>query len=179
MSSIAEALATADIATLRYNFPYSEYGTGRDSADVCISTIRAAVAAAREHAPDLKLLAGGQSFGGRMTSTAQSIEPLKGVKGLVFFGFPLHLADKPATKRAEHLKQISIPMLFITGTRDKLADLDLIKGVVKDLGPLATLHLVDTADHGFHVLKRSRATSEDVFSELGHTVHEWVTKRSL
>ena len=174
MESIAEALANEKIATFRYNFPYSENQRGRDSKDVCTATIRSAVTAAHEVAPDLPILAGGHSFSGRMTSTAQSETPIENVNGLVFFSFPLHPAGEPDTKRAEHLAQIKIPMLFLTGTRDALAELDLLKPVVKKLGKRATLHLVDTADHSFKVLKRTRQGSEDVFAELARVVREWV-----
>jgi predicted alpha/beta-hydrolase family hydrolase len=173
MEAIAEALANEKIATFRYNFPYSENKRGRDSKDVCTATIRSAVTAAREAAPDLPNLAGGHSFSGRMTSTAQSETPIENVNGLVFFSFPLHPAGEPDTKRAEHLAQIKIPMLFLTGTRDALAELNLLKPVVKKLGKRATLHLVDTADHSFKVLKRTRQSSEDVFAELARVVREW------
>jgi predicted alpha/beta-hydrolase family hydrolase len=174
MESIAEALATEEIATLRYNFPYSENKRGRDSKDVCTATIRSAVEAARKAAPDLPILAGGHSFSGRMTSTAQSEGPIENVKGLVFFSFPLHPAGEPDTKRADHLASVKIPMLFLTGTRDALCELDLLKPVVKKLGKRATLHIVDTADHSFKVLKRTRQSSEDVFAELARAVREWV-----
>ncbi|MGB7207669.1 MAG: alpha/beta family hydrolase [Pyrinomonadaceae bacterium] len=176
MQKIAEELAEQKIATFRYNFPYSENGRGRDSIETCVATIRNAVKAAREAAPDLTLLAGGHSFGGRMTSTAQSEAPLEGVKGLIFFSFPLHLAGRPDTKRAEHLKQIDIPMLFLSGTRDALAELDLLKPVVKSLGKDATLHLLDTADHSYKVLKKTRASDENVFAEMSRVVREWVDR---
>lgn len=169
LQSIAERLAEVRIATFRYNFPYSEYGKGRDGQAVCTQTVRSAVAAARE--AGLPLLAGGHSFGGRMTSTAASESPLAGVVGLVFFSFPLHLAGKPETKRADHLAAVSVPMLFLSGTRDELADLTLLKPVVKKLG--ATLHELDTADHGYKVLKKSRASTEDVFVEMAHAVRGW------
>jgi uncharacterized protein len=175
MTTLADSLAEAGIATMRYNFPYSEYGGGRDSTDVCVSTIRGAVLTAAEMAPDLPLLAGGQSFGGRMTSTAASIEPLPGVKGLVFFGFPLHMPDAPATKRAIHLSSVTVPMLFLSGTRDKLAHLDLLEPVVESLGDLGTLHLLETADHSFKVLKRTRTSTEDVFDEVARVTAEWAS----
>src|SRR4029078_9828251 len=127
----------------RYNFPYSEHGKGRDGQAVCTDTIRSAVAAAQKAAPDLPLLAGGHSFSGRMTSTAASESPLDGVHGLVFFSFPLHLAGKPSTKRAEHLGAVTVPMLFLSGTRDELADLELLKPVCARLGRLASLHTLD------------------------------------
>lgn len=179
LAAIAEALAKEKIATFRYNFPYSENGRGRDSADVCVETVRSACGAAREAAPDLVLLAGGHSFGGRMTSTAQSQKPLDGVKGLVFFSFPLHLAGRPDTKRAEHLKQINIPMLFLSGTRDELAVLDLLEPAVAKLGKHATLHKIDTANHSYKVLKKMRTSQEDVFAEMARVLRSWVTENKI
>jgi predicted alpha/beta-hydrolase family hydrolase len=173
LQTIAERLADVGIATFRYNFPYMEHRTGRDSQAVCTATIRAAVAAAHKAAPDIPLLAGGHSFGGRMTSTAASESPLDGVHGLVFFAFPLHQPGKPESKRAEHLSAVTVPMLFLSGTRDELADLDLLRPVCKKLGKRATLHLLDTADHGFRILKRSRKSQEDVFVEMARVVCEW------
>jgi predicted alpha/beta-hydrolase family hydrolase len=173
LQTIAERMAEAGIATFRYNFPYMQHGKARDSQEVCTTTIRSAVAAAHKAAPDLPLLAGGHSFGGRMTSTAASETPLDGVRGLVFFSFPLHLAGKPATKRADHLSAVTIPMLFLSGTRDALAELELLQPVCKKLGKRATLHLLDTADHGFRVLKRSRKKEEDVFVEMARVAREW------
>ncbi len=170
MQKIAEALASADIATFRYNFPYSERGGGRNNQATCTATVRSAVAKAHETAPDLRLLAGGFSFGGRMTTTAQAEEPLENVEGLVLFSFPLHLPGRPDTKRAEHLANISVPMLFLSGTRDQLAYLDLLEPVIKKLGKKARLHLLDTADHSFRILKRSRASGEDVFDEAAAAV---------
>lgn len=177
MQAIADRLAEAGVASLRYNFPYSEHGKGRDSQAVCTATVRAAVAAAHEAAPGLPLLAGGHSFGGRMTSTAESESPLEGVRGLVFFSFPLHMPGKPDTKRADHLAAVDVPMLFLSGTRDELADLNLLKTVCGKLGKRATLHPVDTADHGYKVLKRSRTSDEDVFVEMARVVREWVSKQ--
>jgi len=173
LTAIAEHLADQNIATFRYNFPYSENKRGRDPNPVCVATIRSAVAAAHKAAPDLPLLAGGHSFSGRMTSTAQSEQPIENLKGLVFFSFPLHPAGAPATTRAEHLANINIPMLFLSGTRDALAELDLLEPVVKDLGNQATLHLLDTADHSFKVLKKTRQSTEDVFVEMGRVVKVW------
>ena len=158
LQAIAERLAEVGIATFRYNFPYSENGKGRDGQAVCTATVRSAVAAAHEAAPDLPLLAGGHSFGGRMTSTAASESPIEGVVGLVFFSFPLHLAGKPETKRADHLDAVTVPMLFLSGTRDELAALELLRPVCEKLGERATLHLLDTADHGYKVLKKSRTS---------------------
>jgi uncharacterized protein len=173
LQAIADCLADKCIATLRYNFPYSENGTGRDSQAVCTATIRSAVAEAQRVAPTLPLLAGGHSFGGRMTSTAASESPLEGVRGLVFFSFPLHQPGKPETKRADHLSEVTVPMLFLSGTRGDLAHLDLLRSVCKKLGRRATLHAVDTADHGYKVLKRSRTSSEDVFVEMAGVVRKW------
>jgi len=175
LKAIAGALADAGIATFRYNFPYAEHGTGRDAQPVCTATVRAAVAAAQEAAPGLLLLAGGHSFGGRMTSIAASESPLDGVQGLVFFSFPLHQPGKPDTKRADHLAAVTVPMLFLSGTRDELATMDLLRPVCAKLGARATLHAVDTADHGYKVLKRSRTSGEDVFVEMARVVHAWAS----
>jgi predicted alpha/beta-hydrolase family hydrolase len=175
LQAIAERMADVGIATFRYNFPYMEHGTGRDSTAVCTTTVRSAVRAAHEAARDLRLLAGGHSFGGRMTSTAASETPLAGVLGLVFFAFPLHQPGKPDTKRADHLSAVTVPMLFLSGTRDELAQRDLLQGVCKKLGKSATLQMLDTADHGFRVLKRSRKTEEDVFVEMARVVREWAS----
>jgi predicted alpha/beta-hydrolase family hydrolase len=175
LKSIAEALAETGIATLRYNFPYSEYGTGRDAQAVCTETVRAAIAAAHAAAPGLPLLAGGHSFGGRMTSTAASESPLHGVHGLVFFSFPLHQPGKPETRRADHLAAVGVPMLFLSGTRDELAEMGLLRQVCEKLGARATLHAVETADHGYKVLKRSRTSKEDVFVEMARVVREWAS----
>jgi uncharacterized protein len=176
LQAIADRLAEASIATFRYNFPYSENGKGRDSQAVCTQTVRSAVAAAREAAPDLELLAGGHSFGGRMTSTAAAETPLDGVRGLVFFSFPLHQPDKPETKRADHLGAVTVPMLFLSGTRDELAEMELLKPVCKKLGKLASLHVLDTADHGYKILKKSRTSEEDVFVEMARVVRDWASK---
>lgn len=179
MQSIAEALAEQQIATFRYNFPYSENGRGRDSADVCVATIRNACKAARNAAPELTLLAGGHSFGGRMTTTAQSQTPIENITGLVLFSFPLHLAGRPDTKRAEHLAKIKVPMLFLSGTRDELATLDLLEPVVKNLGKRATLHKIDTANHSYKVLKKLRVSDEDVFAEMARVLKSWITIKKL
>jgi uncharacterized protein len=173
MQSIAESLGAEGIATLRYNFPYSQNGKGRDSQAVCTATVRSAVAAAHRAAPDLMLLAGGHSFGGRMTSTAASEAPLEGLRGLVFFSFPLHQPGKPDTKRADHLDDVTVPMLFLSGTRDELAELGLLRKVCKRLGRRSTLHELDTADHGYKVLKKSRKSEEDVFVEMARVVRAW------
>lgn len=179
MQSIADALAQQKIATFRYNFPYSEKGGGRNSQEVCVETIRNAVKAAKEAAPDLILLAGGHSFGGRMTTTAQSEEPLENVKGLVLFSFPLHLPGRPDTKRAEHLASIKIPMLFLSGTRDELATLDLLEPTIEKLRKRATLHKIDTANHSYKILKKMRASDEDVFAEMARVLKEWIAKQGI
>jgi uncharacterized protein len=176
LQAIAEALADAGVATFRYNFPYAEHGKGRDSQAVCTETVRSAVAAAHRAAPGLPLLAGGHSFGGRMTSTAASESPLDGVRGLALFSFPLHQPGKPETKRADHLGAVTVPMLFLSGTCDELAEMDLLRPVCERLGGRATLHAVDTADHGYKVLNRSRASEEDVFVEMARVVREWASR---
>ncbi len=175
LQTIAERMAEVGVATFRYNFPYMEHGKGRDSQAVCTQTVRSAVAAAREAVPELRVLAGGHSFGGRMTSTAASEAPLDGVRGLVFFSFPLHQPGKPETKRADHLASVAVPMLFLSGTRDELAEMDLLKPVCAKLGKLATLHMLDTADHGFKTLKRTRTSGEDVYVEMARVVREWAS----
>lgn len=175
LQAIAEAMAGQGIATFRYNFPYSENGTARNSTATCVETIRNAVKAAHKSAPDLTLLAGGHSFGGRMTTTAQSEEPLENVAGIVLFSFPLHLPGRPDIKRADHLAHIDIPMLFLSGTRDELATLDLIEPVVKGLGKRATLHKIDTANHSYKVLKKTRTSDEDVFIEMARVTREWIS----
>jgi predicted alpha/beta-hydrolase family hydrolase len=179
MQRIAEVLAEQGFATFRYNFPYSENGTSRNSNATCIETIRSAVRAAHKAAPDLTLLAGGHSFGGRMTTTAHSEEPLENVSGLILFSFPLHLAGRPDTKRAEHLSAINIPMLFLSGSRDELATLDLLKPVIAKLGKNATLHLLDTANHSYKILKKTRTSPEDVFDEMTRAAREWIDKNSI
>ncbi|MDB5579124.1 MAG: hypothetical protein JWR80_4300, partial [Bradyrhizobium sp.] len=156
MEAAAHGLAERGVATLRYQFPYMEKGSKRpDPPAIAHSAVRAAVAEAGRCCPSLRLIAGGRSFGGRMTSQAQAAAPLAGVDGLAFFGFPLHPAGKPSIDRAKHLDDIEVPMLFMQGTNDKLAELALLEPVVRRLGPRASLHLVDGADHSFHVPKRS------------------------
>lgn len=176
LQTIADRLAEAGLATFRYNFPYMEHGKGRDSRQVCTETVRSAVAAARESSPGLRLLAGGHSFGGRMTSTAASEAPLKGVEGLVLFAFPLHQPGKPDTERADHLAAVTVPMLFLSGTRDELAEPQLLKSVIEKLGRRATLHPLDTADHGFRTLKRTRKSEEDVFVEMARVLKDWAAR---
>jgi uncharacterized protein len=180
MERLAEALAGEGIATLRYQFPYMEQGARRpDPPAVLEATVRAATALARERAPNLPLLAGGKSLGGRMTSNAMARRPLDGVVGLVFFGFPLHPAKQPGTARADHLARVDLPMLFLQGTRDALADIGLMTSVTGALGPRATLHVVEGADHGFAVLKRSGRTDADVLAELARTVAAWGARWSV
>jgi predicted alpha/beta-hydrolase family hydrolase len=175
MEDVAGALATRGVATLRYQFPYVEHGSGRpDPPGILEATVRAAVGKARELAPDLPLVAGGKSMGGRMTSNAAARRSLDGVRGLVFLGFPLHAPKQPGIARGEHLAQVQTPMLFLQGTRDTLADLGLITGVCDRLGPRATLHVVEGADHSFAVLKRSGRTDAQVLDELAGTITDWV-----
>ena len=173
LQKMAEALASERIATFRYNFPYSEKGGGRNSQATCVETIRSAVKAAAENCPGLPVLAGGHSFSGRMTSTAESEAHLDGVVGLVFFAFPLHPAGAPDTTRAEHLAKVKIPMLFLSGTRDALGELDLLAPTVNGLGKRATLQLLDTADHSFKIQKTKRSSPEDVFVEMARIVRDW------
>lgn len=174
LQTFAERLAEQGIGTFRYNFPYSENGTARNSTATCVETIRSAVRAAHKAAPDLALLAGGHSFGGRMTTTTQSEEPLENVKGLVLSSFPLHAPGRRETQRADHLADIKIPMLFLSGTRDEFAALDLWQSIVKKLGKHATLHLIDTANHSYKILKKTRSSDEDVFAEMARVTREWV-----
>ena len=174
LQTIAERLADIGIATFRYQFPYMERGGGgRESEAVARQTVRSAAAAAQEAASDLSILVGGHSYSGRMSSMSAAKEPIEHVKGLVFFAFPLHPAGREGTERAEHLADVTIPMLFLSGTRDKLAVLDLLEPVCEKLDK-ATLHLLDTADHGFKVLKRSRKSEEDVFVEMARVLSEWI-----
>jgi predicted alpha/beta-hydrolase family hydrolase len=176
MAAIAEGLAGLGVASLRYQFPYMERGSRRvDSPAVAQATVRAAVAAARELAAGLPLFAGGKSFGGRMTSQAQAAEPLVDVRGLVFFAFPLHLAGKPAVERAAHLEQVAVPMLFVQGTNDVLARLDLLQGVVAGLGPRASLQLIDDADHAFHVPARTGRKDDVVLGGALARAAAWIT----
>ena len=175
MQNIAEALAEQQIATFRYNFPFKENGRGGvDSPKVATATVRAAVAEARRLEPKMTLLAGGHSFGGRMTTTAQSASPLDGVTGPVLFSFPLHAPNQPGDSRAEHLNAIKIPMLFLTGTRDALNDLTLFRPVIEKLGNTATLHTIETGDHSYKVLKKTRTSSEDVFDEMARVTADWI-----
>ncbi|MCP3396240.1 alpha/beta family hydrolase [Bradyrhizobium sp. CCGB20] len=175
MGKVAEALADRGIATFRFNFPYMEKKQGRpDQPAVAHAAIRAAVAEAAQLCPGVTLVAGGKSFGGRMTSQAQSKAPLPDVKGLAFLGFPLHADKKPSSERAEHLAGIAIPMLFLQGTRDGLADLDHLKPVIAGLGAKATLHQVEGGDHSFAVLKKSGRTNDEALTEVLDALAAWI-----
>ena len=175
MAGVAKELGARGIATLRYQFPYMERRSRRpDPPALCHATVRAAVAEAARLAPASLLFAGGKSFGGRMTSQAQAAAPLVGVRGLVFFGFPLHPAGNPADARGEHLAQVRIPMLFLQGTRDELADLTLLRPLVGRLGAGATLETFDDADHSFHVPARSGRNDARVRAEMLDAVVDWM-----
>ena len=177
MGALAEELAAAGVATFRYQFPYmQERRRVPDSPAVLTATVAAAVRAAAEAAPGLPLLAGGKSMGGRMTSQAAAERPLDAVRGLVFFGFPLHPPKRPGTKRGEHLAKVGVPMLFLQGTRDELADLNLLRPITTKLGSQATLHIVEGADHSFHVLKKSGKSDAEVLGELAETTASWAKK---
>ena len=175
MESNAEGLAARGIATLRYQFPYMEKGSKRpDPPRIAHAAVRAAAAEAARLAPDLPLFAGGRSFGGRMTSQAQAVEALPGVRGLAFLGFPLHPAGKPGIERAEHLARVEVPMLFVSGERDALAELDLLRPVVAALGERATLHLVARADHSLKVQAKSGRTAAEAEAEALDAMAEWM-----
>jgi predicted alpha/beta-hydrolase family hydrolase len=174
MAKVAAGLGERDVATLRYQFPYMQKGSKRpDAPAVAHAAVRAAVAEAARCCEGVPLIAGGKSFGGRMTSQAQAAAPLAGVRGLAFFGFPLHPAGKPSNERAKHLTDVRIPMLFLQGTRDALAELTLIEPVVKSLGSSATLHPVKDADHSFHVLARSGRNDGEVMNEILDAFVAW------
>lgn len=175
MEATARALSDRGIATFRYNFPYMELKRGRpDRTAVLLQTVRAAVEAAVASLPGVPLLAGGKSMGGRMTSEAHAETPLPGVLGLIFVGFPLHRPKRPGTERATHLARVKLPMLFLQGTRDEMADAELMRAVTGELGASATLHPVEGADHGFHVLKRSGRTDSQVMTELADRIDRWI-----
>jgi predicted alpha/beta-hydrolase family hydrolase len=177
MAAMATGLAARGVASLRFQFPFMEKRSKRpDPPDVAQAAVRAAVGEAGVRLPGVPLFAGGKSFGGRMTSQAQAAQPLPHVEGLVFVGFPLHPAGKPGTARAEHLAGVEIPMLFLQGTRDALADLDLVRGTTAKLADRATLHVVDGADHAFHVLVRSGRNDEQVREELLDTMAGWMQR---
>jgi predicted alpha/beta-hydrolase family hydrolase len=175
MESNAQGLAERGIATLRYQFLYMEKGSKRpDPPRLAHAVVRAAAAEAVKVAADLPLFAGGRSFGGRMTSQAQADEPLPGVRGLAFLGFPLHPAGKPGIERAEHLERVKVPMLFVSGDRDALAQLDKLKPVVAELGDRAMLHLVEHADHSFKVAAKSGRTAADAEADALDAVADWI-----
>ena len=174
MGAMAESLAARGVATLRFQFPFMEQGSKRpDTPKVAHAAVRAAVAEAAQRWPGVPLFAGGKSFGARMTSQAQALEPLPEVRGLIFVGFPLHPAGKPSVERAAHLSDVPLPMLFLQGTRDALADLALVRETAKVLGKRATLHTVEGADHAFHVLVRSGRTDAEVREELCDRIAAW------
>lgn len=178
MSAVAGGLADRQIATLRYQFPYMERGSKRpDRPDVARAAVRAAVQSASGMLPGVPLIAGGKSFGGRMTSQAQAEEPLSGVIGLVFLGFPLHAAGKPSDERATHLRAIRVPMLFLQGTRDALASMELLVPLIESLGSGATLSAVEDADHSFHVPARTGKTDKHVMHDLLHLMADWISDR--
>jgi predicted alpha/beta-hydrolase family hydrolase len=177
MENLADELAAVNLATLRYQFPYmEEQRRAPDTPGLLLATVAAAVRAATELAPKLPLLAGGKSMGGRMTSQAAAQGLVDDVKGLVFFGFPLHPPKAPGTKRAEHLAKVKQPMLFLQGTRDALAELKLLRPICVKLGSRATLHVIETADHSFHVLKSLKRNDADVLRELAGTTASWCQK---
>lgn len=178
MEAVSSRLAQRGTATFRFQFPYAEAGRRRpDPRPVLLATVRAALEAAREHAGELPVLAGGKSMGGRMTSLAAAERPLPGVRGIAFFGFPLHAAGRPPSpERAEHLTRVSQPMLFLQGTRDALAEPTAIRETCRRLGPRASLHVVEGGDHSFHVLKRSGRSDAEVLDELAEAFTAWAGK---
>jgi hypothetical protein len=179
MAATANGLAERGVATLRYQFPYMEKGGKRvDPPPVAHAAVRAAAAEGLRRAGGAPLFAGGRSFGGRMTSQAQSIQPLEGVRGLVFFAFPLHPAGKPSIDRATHLSAVAIPMLFLQGTKDTLAELDLLRPVVEGLGARATLQLFADADHSFHVPAKTGRKDSEVLAEMLDTAAAWMAAES-
>ena len=173
MEELSDALNDVGIATLRFNYPYSERGGGMDGEKVRLATVRAAIEMGIKQARGLPVFAGGHSMSGRMVSMACAEEPVDGLKGIVFFAFPLY-SSKPNTERAEHLKDVRVPMLFLSGQRDRMANLELLQPVVDNLKN-ATLHVVDTADHGFKILKR-RNTDEPVMEELARVAGGWMSE---
>ena len=175
MGAIANGLAERGVATLRYQFPYMEHGSKRpDTPKLAQATVRAAVAEASRRLPELALFAGGKSFGGRMTSQAQAASPLSGVVGLIFLGFPLHPAGRPSNERGAHLFAVQIPMLFLQGTRDALADLKLLQALVEELGTRATLELFQDADHSFHVPARTGRKDSEIMADLLDALAAWI-----
>ena len=179
MQALAERLAERGVATLRYQFPYTERGERRiDPEPLLLATVRAAVAMGREEARGIPVIAGGKSMGGRMTSRAAAAEPLEGVAGIAFVGFPLHPDKQPGTSRADHLVKVDVPLLFLNGTRDTLAEMSLLEPIVAKLGSRATLHIVEHADHMFHVLKKSGRDDAQVLDELADTIAAWSRERA-
>jgi uncharacterized protein len=179
MEVVATGLSERGVATLRYQFPYMEKGGKRpDPPAVAHAAVRAAVTEAARCCPGLPLFAGGKSFGARMTSQAQAKRPLAGVRGLVFLGFPLHLSGKPSSDRADHLVDLRIPMLFVQGTRDKLAELDLLKPVIDRLSVAATPQWIEGADHSFHVPARTGRSDREAMTEILDSVVAWISKIS-
>jgi len=177
MEAVARGLGARDIATLRFQFVYMELGGKRpDAPKLAHAAVRAAVAKAGELLPDVPLIAGGKSFGGRMTSQAQALAPLAGVRGLAFLGFPLHAAGQPSDERAAHLFDVRVPMLFVQGTRDALAEMKLLKPLIKKLGARATLHAIDEADHSFHVPAKSGRKDAEVRDEFLDAFAAWASK---
>jgi uncharacterized protein len=177
MENLSDELAAVGVATFRYQFPYMEQRRHiPDSPAVLTATVAAAVQAATQAAPGLPLLAGGKSMGGRMTSQAAAQNLLDGVRGLVFFGFPLHPPNRPGTKRADHLAKVPQPMLFLQGTRDTFADLKLLRPICAKLAAPATLHIIESADHSFHVRKSSKRTDAEVLCELAETTASWADR---
>ncbi len=175
MMALASELAARQVATFRFQFPYMQQRRkAPDRPPILTATIQAAVQAASKAAPDLPLFAGGKSLGGRMTSLAASEGRLHNVGGLVFFGFPLHPPNQPGTKRAEHLREVKLPMFFLQGTRDALADLNLLRPILAKLGTQATLHVIEGADHSFHLLKSSGRTDKDALKELAQSASDWM-----
>jgi uncharacterized protein len=175
VAEVANGLSERGIATLRYQFPYMERGSKRpDPPPVAHATVRAAIGEAAQRCPELHLFAGGKSFGGRMTSQAQALRPLPGVRGLAFIGFPLHPSGKPSEDRAEHLYEIKIPMIFLQGTRDKLAELPLVERLATALGRNACLHLFEHADHSFHVPSKSGSNDREVMREMLDVLTGWI-----
>jgi predicted alpha/beta-hydrolase family hydrolase len=179
MEAVSNALYDRQVATLRYQFPYMEQGSKRpDSPAVAHATVRAAVTQAARMLPGLPLIAGGKSFGGRMTSQAQAAAPLPGVRGLAFLGFPLHLPKKPSTTRAQHLFAVDVPMLFLQGSRDAMADMSLLAPLIGDLRGKATLVELREADHSFHVPARSGVTDEEVLAMALDALASWIAART-
>ena len=175
LEAVAAKLCERGIASFRFQFPFMEgERRGPDRPPVLVATVRRAVDAAAKAAPDLPLFAGGKSLGGRMTSTAAAEAPLPGIRGLVFLGFPLHAIGKPSSSRGDHLREVRLPLLFVAGTRDKLAERERIRHLCDALGPAATLHVVEGGDHSFAVLKRSGREEDEVREEIADAIEGWI-----